>query len=146
MILVEYRMHMSGDISYDPQDWSVFGSVLGGAFTLVGGLATLFTLLFLYDQQRKNAEVLQKQLSSLTFEQYIQHLSHFKTFMESVGKRNRIVFSDLDRLYQVVFPGNRPAMCTFEIDYQSDRRSPAGKVRQLLGDCTRHIIQHSEQT
>lgn len=147
IILAQYRLHMSGEISYDREDWGVFGSVLGGAFTLVGGLATSFTLLFLYDQQKKNYEVVQKQLSSLTFEQYVQHLLHFKAVMQSAGARNRIVFRDLDRLYQVVFPANRPTFCTFDIDYSFlGQESVARRLKRMLGDCASHTINSAVQT
>lgn len=112
-ILVTYGFHVGGNISSNPSDWNVFGSVLGGSFTLLGGLATSLTLLFLHEQQKINLELITKQNASLTFEQYIQHISNFKSFIQPVGSRNRITFSDPDKLYQRIFPTNRPTLCDF---------------------------------
>lgn len=112
-ILITYGLYVGGTISSNPSDWNVFGSVLGGSFTLLGGLATSLTLLFLYEQQKINLELITKQNASLTFEQYIQHISNFKNFIQPVGSRNRITFSDPDKLYQKIFPTNRPTRCDF---------------------------------
>ena len=144
VILLQYRLHMSGSISNDPQHWSVFGSVLGGTFTLVGGLATTLTLLFLNQQQKKNSEVMIKQISSLTFEQYLKHLEHFKAFMESVGRRNSIHFQDLDRLYQFIFPENRPTSCQFIID--PGEQSVLGDLSRCLESMILHIKNPKFQT
>lgn len=134
IILILYRMHMTGEISNDPAHWAVFGSVLGGAFTLVGGLATCFALLFLYGQQRRNLQVIEKQMASLTFEQYTQHVEHFKNFMNPVGKRNRIEFADLDRLYQIIFPYNRPTSCSFYNQTDQHGHNVADALKSTIAD------------
>jgi|GEM_PF-6988577 len=147
IILLQYRLHMSGEISSDPQHWGVFGSILGGVFTLVGGLATTLTLLFLNQQQKLNAEAINRQVSTLTFDQYVKHLEHFKIFMETVGKRNRIKFSDIDRLYHFIFPENRPTSCTFKVDLNKPGKENAlDELSKNLKDLILHLENPKQQT
>ncbi|WP_426108496.1 hypothetical protein [Pseudomonas sp. TWR1-1-4] len=135
-ILCTYSFHLSGEISSSPSDWGNFGSVLGGAFTLLGGLATSLTLIFLYKQQKANERtqakseknsknfqlrqvaVIQKQIASLTFEQYKNHRAHFIETLEKEGNKNNILFRDIEKLYHSIFQKNRPTHCEFFVDLE----------------------------
>jgi hypothetical protein len=101
-VLIAYGLFL-GPISSRPGDWGSFGSVVGGAFTLLSSFATIGTLLFLYLQQVKSEQrqiaqdaenlckqqkhdvVVEKQLAALTFEQY---LNHRKVFVERLNEQS----------------------------------------------------------
>ncbi|MGN2463820.1 hypothetical protein ACTAB1_01970 [Pseudomonas fragariae (ex Marin et al. 2024)] len=125
-----------GPVSRQATDWGSFGSVMGGAFTLLSSFATIGTLLFLYLQQLKNDEkqeitdlqnqlkeikhdeVVEKQLKALTFEQY---LNHRKLFIERLNEqakffRGEIGFPNPERVYNAIFPKNSPSHCEYTVD------------------------------
>ena len=137
-ILFFYWHSLDRTISSNPVDWGNFGSVLSGSFTLLGGLATSLTLFFFYRQQKTNelnqlksektsknfqrrqTQVIQKQIDSLTFEQYKNHRTHFIEIIQKEGSKNRIDFKDIEKLYHSIFNQNRPTYCEFFVDIKRD--------------------------
>jgi hypothetical protein len=128
--------HYLGPISNQAGDWGSFGAVLGGAFTLLSAFATIGTFLFLYIQQIKNEErqqaldednktkqikhdeVVERQLSALTFEQYINHR---KLFFERLNEQSSlfngaIEFRNPEEVYNAIFTKNRPGNCEYFIE------------------------------
>lgn len=126
-------VHFLGPVSLDPDDWGAFGSVVGGAFTLLGSFATIGTLLFLYLQQHRNDTVVAQQLIALTFEQYLSHRKLFFERLEeqSAAFRNEISFPNPERVYNAMFPNNRPNHCEYQISLGDPNQCKAGD----LTDC-----------
>lgn len=149
-VLVAYWYYL-GPISREASNWGVFGSVMSGAFTLLSSVATIGTLLFLYHQQSKNEAkqadqetqnrlreqkhdlVVEKQLSALTFEQYLKHR---KLFIDRLNEQsdlfNRAIrFPYPEKVYQRIFKANSPSHC----DYAVEIRSPEEAEAYDLSDC-----------
>lgn len=121
-VLVAYGMNL-GAISSSAADWGNFGSVLSGAFTLLGSVTTFGTLVFLLIQQRRNEEnqraqetqrqeaqdkhdkVISRQLEAQTFEQYLKHREVFFDRLESLEAtfNHTVRFTNKDALYQSIF-------------------------------------------
>lgn len=123
VILTLYFTHLSPDISHDPSNWGNFGSVISGAFTLFGSFATLGTLLFLYseklesdERQAAQSSALKKQVDALTFEQFLNHRRLFLDRLAELTPRlDGLTFSTPEKLYNKIFPDNRPTNCEYHI-------------------------------
>lgn len=120
-----------GDISHQHEPWSSFGSLLSGVFTLVGAGATIGTLLYLSEQNKKMQEVSQAQLDAFKFERY---LNHRKLFNENLSElvttqKNTFAFRDPSHLYNEIFPENSPHECVLSVPATYDEN----------GDGTNHI-------
>ncbi|QXI26514.1 hypothetical protein [Pseudomonas vanderleydeniana] len=151
-VLVAYGMNL-GAISSSAADWGNFGSVLSGAFTLLGSVTTFGTLVFLLIQQRRNEEnqraqetqrqeaqdkhdkVISRQLEAQTFEQYLKHREVFFDRLESLEAtfNHTVRFTNKDALYQSIFPRNCPTHCSYDVDLSSDQEQAAG-LGQLHGN------------
>lgn len=147
-VLVAYGVKL-GPISGRPEDWGAFGSILSGAFTLLGAAATLGTLVFLLVQQRNNQayqreqelerqrvqakhdEVIAQQLKAQTFEQYLKHREVFFDRLESLEATlgHTIRFTNKDALYQWVFPQNCPTWCSYVVDLEQGDGVVSGLVK-----------------
>ena len=137
--------HYLGPISSQAGDWGSFGSVMAGAFTLLSSFATIGTLLFLYVQQLKSEErqqlldkenlvkqqkhdqVIERQLSALTFEQYINHRKIFfeRLNEQSILFKGVIQFFNPEKVYNSIFPKNRPNNCEYVIELKSPEEAEA---------------------
>ncbi|WP_419736512.1 hypothetical protein [Pseudomonas sp. COR18] len=144
-VLVAYGMNL-GAISSSAADWGNFGSVLSGAFTLLGSVTTFGTLVFLLIQQRRNEEsqraqetqrqeaqdkhdkVISRQLEAQTFEQYLKHREVFFDRLESLEAtfNHTVRFTNKDALYQWIFPRNCPTHCSYDVDLSSEQGQAAG--------------------
>ncbi|WP_155295356.1 hypothetical protein [Chromobacterium violaceum] len=93
-----------GPISSLRDDWSAFGSLLAGIFTLLSAVATVSTLILFSIQ-------LKKQQETVVFEQYITHRKLFFERLDELEKLLDIKFYDRDQFYQCIFPRNRPGVC-----------------------------------
>ncbi|MEN4750745.1 hypothetical protein ABEH28_13360 [Pseudomonas sp. Ps21-P2] len=123
--------HNLGDISHKHEPWSSFGSLLSGVFTLVGAGATIGTLVYLSEQNKKMQEVAQAQLDAFRFERY---LNHRKLFNENLSElvtthKNTFTFRDPSHLYNSIFPENSPHQCELSVPPTYDEN----------GDGTNHI-------
>ena len=101
-ILVIYFIEM-GDISGNPQDWSAFGSVMSGSFSLLAAVSTTATLLLLVWQKKDSDKVVGQQVTAMRFEQYVKHRSLFMETLDSIELKfgNAFVFSERDELYRM---------------------------------------------
>lgn len=120
-----------GDISHSDGPWSSFGSLMSGVFTLVGAGATIGTLLYLSEQNKKMQEVTQAQLDAFRFERY---LNHRKLFNENLSElvtthKNTFAFRDPSHLYNEIFPENSPHQCVLSVPFAYDDN----------GDGTNHV-------
>lgn len=131
-------------ISDTVNDWGSFGSLIGGIFTFLGAMATVATLLFLREQQKrseesysvqqeKHDEVVKKQLAAQTFEQYYKHRKIFKERLDDLAElfNNVIVFRNLDRVYNAIFENNKPINCEYTVMLSDVKGTKAGD----LNDC-----------
>lgn len=120
-----------GDISHLHEPWSSFGSLLSGVFTLVGAGATIGTLVYLSEQNKKMQEVTQAQLDAFKFERY---LNHRKLFNENLSEllttqKHTFAFRDPSHLYNEIFPENSPHQCVLSVPPTYDEN----------GDGTNHV-------
>lgn len=153
-VLAVYGMKL-GPVSSQTADWGSFGSVMGGAFTLLSALATIATLLHLYGQQKKaevrqNAtdienekarknhdDVVKKQISALTFEQYLKHQG---AFLERINKmesafKSKILFSNPEKLYRDIFPNNSPSYCSYITELSGGNDKSLGFINDINEVC-----------
>lgn len=148
VVLVAYGVKL-GPISSKPDDWGSFGSVLSGAFTLLGSVTTFGTLVFLLVQQRKNDEyqriqeddrqevqkkhdeVILRQLEAQTFEQYLKHREVFFDRLESLEStfEGEVRFTNKDALYQWVFPNNCPTYCSYVVELSATDGKSSGLIK-----------------
>lgn len=154
VVLAVYGMKL-GPVSSQTADWGSFGSVMGGAFTLLSALATIATLLHLYGQQKKaevrqNAtdienekarknhdDVVKKQISALTFEQYLKHQG---AFLERINKmesafKSKILFSNPEKLYRDIFPNNSPSYCSYITELSGGNDKSLGFINDINEVC-----------
>lgn len=154
VVLAVYGIKL-GPVSSQTTDWGSFGSVMGGAFTLLSALATIATLLHLYGQQKKaevrqNAKdienekaqknhdnVVKKQISALTFEQYLKHQS---AFLERINKmelgfKSKILFSNPEKLYRDIFPNNSPSYCSYTTELAEGDDKSLGFISNINEVC-----------
>ena len=147
-VLVAYGVKL-GPISGKTEDWGAFGSILSGAFTLLGAAATLGTLVFLLVQQRNNQayqreqererqhaqakhdDVIAQQLKAQTFEQYLKHREVFFDRLHSLEATfaHAVRFANKDALYQWVFPQNSPTRCSYVVDLEQNEGAVSGLVK-----------------
>lgn len=129
-ILVVYFIKM-GNVSGNPQDWSAFGSVMSGAFSLLAAVSTAATLLLLVWQKRDSDKVVAQQVTAMRFEQYVKHRSLFMEILDSIELKfdNALVFSGRDELYRMLFPDNS----AFHMSYKGGLFSEfvAGKLQEF---------------
>jgi hypothetical protein len=111
------------DISNNANNWSAFGSLLSGAFTLSGATATIATLLYAIHQNKKLAIEAQKradqdelvardnkvfmayQVSRVNFEKYKIHYGMFNDLLDQLERdsHGEKTFSSRSALYKKVF-------------------------------------------
>ncbi|EKQ6325506.1 hypothetical protein P6Q65_004940 [Pseudomonas aeruginosa] len=115
IILVVYFSVFEGwkgaeTISDNPGDWASFGSVLAGAFTLLGSMSTALALYFVSQQHKVARDVARRQVESMTLEQYIGHRKIFGERLDTLTKKlkEEISFSSHDDLYMRFFRRNSP--------------------------------------
>ncbi|MCF1487592.1 hypothetical protein LZ838_09480 [Pseudomonas sp. AA27] len=111
-ILLLYGNTFHWKLSSLADDWGSFGSLLGGCFTLIGALVTTITFILLRDQQELTAKALQKQIDSLTFEQYRQHKDEFTKLVEDRTRNGCLSIPNAIEFYQRIFPRNNPTEVT----------------------------------
>ncbi|WP_095113585.1 hypothetical protein [Pseudomonas sp. Irchel 3H7] len=106
-VLAIYYKHL-GSISNEPQDWSAFGSVMSGSFTLLAATATTATLLLLIRQKKDADAVVAKQIIAMQFEQYIKHRSLFMETLDDIEDKfdDAFSFNDRSQIYRLFFPKN----------------------------------------
>ncbi|KPA94400.1 hypothetical protein [Pseudomonas asplenii] len=114
-VLTKYYLKL-GNISGDPQDWSAFGSVLSGSFTLLAAISTTATFLFLIWQKKESDEVVAKQITAMQFEQYIKHRAIFMETLDELETKydKDFIFRERNELYRLLFPENG----AFHISYK----------------------------
>ncbi|KQZ81240.1 hypothetical protein [Pseudomonas sp. Root562] len=114
-VLVTYYLKL-GSVSADPQDWSAFGSVMSGSFTLLAAASTTATFLLLIWQKKDADKVVAKQMIAMQFEQYVKHRSLFIETLEELERKfgSVFIFRDRGQLYRYFFPRNS----AFEMDYK----------------------------
>lgn len=110
VVLGLYFYTFQGDLSHNPKEWGVFGSLLGGVFTLCSALATIGALLFVNKENAENRSVINQQTQALAFEQYVKHRDLFFQIMNDTAKdcSRDIEHYRLDELYKKIFPQNNP--------------------------------------
>lgn len=127
-VLVLYGLSL-GSISNKAEDWAAFGSVLAGAFTLLGALATASSLVVVSMQFRmhsriqvKHDEITKKQIDVLTFEHYIRHRKQFNDLLveQEEINANEIKFHNPDALYRRIYPYNNPNYCKISVEVIED--------------------------
>ena len=143
--LIVYAQYMGG-ISKDAADWGNFGSLISGAFTFLGSVATIATLCFVAFQQinlderqkkqdveiRKNQEkhdmVILKQTAALNFEQYLKHRTAFVDLLKKVEADSSITvyFEKKEETYARIFYKNNPTHCDYTV--------PIHSPNQICGD------------
>lgn len=126
-------------LSSRPEDWSAFGAVLAGAFTLLSAISTTLALVFVSVQTGLARKTAARQIESLTLEQYISHRKVFSERLEAVERHfeGRISFLALDELYGRVFPKNNPVHFEARVDASNDNSSRLAhliKVYEALYD------------
>ncbi|EPW8916967.1 hypothetical protein ACWQV1_002272 [Pseudomonas aeruginosa] len=97
-------------ISYNSDDWSAFGAILAGAFTLLGSIATALALIFVGQQVELTRIVANRQMESMTLDQYIGHRKVFGERLETLQKyyKGSILFASHDEVYGQIFSRNTP--------------------------------------
>jgi len=148
-----------GPISQTPSDWGDFGAVLGGAFTLIGALATTATLLFLFHQQQQaearqqdHDELVRRQLQAVTFEQYLKHRELFIQRLDEISASagKEFTFHNPEKLYRAVFPENSPTHCETSRPLAAIEKIKAGdpsdcvQIHERLGESINFT--HDEDT
>lgn len=132
-ILVIYFIK-TGDVSGNPQDWSAFGSVMSGSFSLLAAVSTTATLLLLVWQKKDSDKVVGQQVTAMRFEQYVKHRSLFMETLDSIELKfgNAFFFSERDELYRMLFPDNS----AFHMSYKGGIFSEfvAGKLQDFWDD------------
>ncbi|HBO5323610.1 TPA: hypothetical protein ACU9ZY_002423 [Pseudomonas aeruginosa] len=111
VILGAYFWAFKGkSISYNSDDWSAFGAILAGAFTLLGSIATALALFFVSQQLELARSVASRQMESMTLDQYIGHRKVFGERLETLQKHfeGSIRFISHDELYGQIFSRNTP--------------------------------------
>jgi len=118
------------------EDWNVFGALLGGFGSCIGALATLSTLLFLAhqnralgEQNRKQLDFIEWQITSQTFEQYVSHRSLFLERLSEIRADldDKYAFYNGADLYSALFPENDPTTVKFQTEV-----SPFSEAQNLL--------------
>ncbi len=130
-----FGLNFSG-ISHKSEDWSAFGSLISGLFTLAGAIATLATLLFAYWQNNKlskeaekrtemDKETAKKNESFMDFQKKIMQFEKYKMHKEAFNDELTILERDLINnetfesrsiLYKRIFPNNSFSHCDTYID------------------------------
>ncbi|MEY8770309.1 hypothetical protein AB6T85_07705 [Erwinia sp. ACCC 02193] len=130
-----FGLNFSG-ISHKSEDWSAFGSLISGLFTLAGAIATLATLLFAYWQNNKlskeaekrtemDKETAKKNESFMDFQKKIMQFEKYKMHKEAFNDELTILERDLINnetfesrsiLYKRIFPNNSFSHCETYID------------------------------
>ncbi|GLO25452.1 hypothetical protein [Pseudomonas putida] len=132
-IFTLYSMN-SGSISGSANDWSAFGALLGGSFTLLGAAATTGTLLLLIYQQQDNRLLAERQLNALILDQYINHRRVFIERLEALEWHfgNGLKFRARDELYGRVFASNKPTNVEYVINVNCSDFKESGLQSNLL--------------
>ncbi|HBN9546011.1 TPA: hypothetical protein L3881_006050 [Pseudomonas aeruginosa] len=113
-----------GRISLNPNDWSAFGALLAGVFSLLGAAATTSTLLLVVYQYKLSRE-------SMVLNQYISHRDVFIGRLKALESNfdGKIFFKFHDELYGRVFPDNKPT----HVGLYENLRGGSGKANSLAG-------------
>lgn len=160
VVLLIYRNQISGlvfsfsmrDVSHKSDDWSAFGSLLSGLFTLSGAIGTLATLIFAIHQNKqlskeakkradqdeesakKNEEFMSFQKERISFEKFKIHQSMFNDLLDKIEKDSKGQFSFHSRsvLYKNLFPHNSFSNCITKGD---TRDSTPSNVNDIYHTC-----------
>ncbi|MDA5562828.1 hypothetical protein PJK54_04000 [Cobetia sp. MMG027] len=110
IILSCYFYIFHNGLSESSSDWANFGSLLAGAFTFCGSLATIATLLLIHEENKNNSIVIKHQSEALAFEQYLKHRELFFSLLTETAKNlaSDIEIYNIDDLYRKIFPDNNP--------------------------------------
>lgn len=133
-ILVYYRFYITGfnyndfkmaPISHKADDWSAFGSLMAGIFTLSSAVATFSTLVFLFFQNKKlnndakqtakkNHEFMAFQLEKMSMEKFKLHHDMFSDMIGKIESEQALKYSFYSKagLYKDIFPSNNFKSCS----------------------------------
>ncbi|WP_431295751.1 hypothetical protein [Rahnella sp. PAMC 25559] len=138
IILTLYDYSMSGEffsllskginvsLSKESGSWADFGSLLAGVFTLLGAIASLATLIFLLQQQKKSEQdrleqlKIQREIQNkndlhlhserelMNFEMYKIHNDMFNSLLDNLERKmhSKMRFVNRSFLYKGIFPDN----------------------------------------
>lgn len=123
--LLLYGYTFGWTLSSFANDWGVFGSLLGGCFTLIGAIITTLTFILLRDQQQLTAKALQKQIDSTTFDQYRQHRAAFNDLVNLSTCSGCFSVPEPKNLYKKIFPENSPIEITLRVNLVSENGNPS---------------------
>ncbi|NLS55338.1 hypothetical protein GJ675_17095 [Hafnia alvei] len=162
IILVLYDYSVSGEyfsllskginisLSKKSGDWSNFGSLLSGVFTLLSAIASLATLIFLLQQQKKNDQERSEQLriqkeiqdknnlhleakkELMKFEMYKTHKEMFDDVLNKIEiASSGFKFKDRNSLYNKIFTNNSFFNIEIKVEIQSNLFLDVIKKRYL---------------
>lgn len=106
-------------LSDNPSEWSSFGSLLSGAFSLLSAIGTIGTLMFIILQHQQvtkaQEEISRKQMEILEFEKYEKHKSTFYEAFDFIDIHfsNHYYFPSKARAYHQLFPDNSPISTSY---------------------------------
>lgn len=143
------------DISNNANDWSAFGSLLGGVFTFSGALATFLALLIALRQNKRlssdalqkskfdekvaseNREYMKDQKVKMNFEKYKIHLEVFHEILDRIERdcNGDYTFTSRNEIYKNLFPDNSFDFCSTTSD--KNKKNPNGCLDIL--DATKRI-------
>jgi len=151
IVLLIYRNQISGlifsfsmrDVSHKADDWSAFGSLLSGLFTLSGAIGTVATLIFAIHQNKqlskeakkradqdeesakKNEEFMSFQKERISFEKFKIHQSMFNDLLDKIEKdsKGQFYFHSRSVLYKNLFPHNSFSNCITKGDIEDSTPS-----------------------
>lgn len=150
-IILLYFTTFNDKLSSSSDDWANFGSLLSGAFTLCGSLATIATLLFIHEENKDNKEVIQHQTEALAFEQYLKHRELFINLITETTKAtsNNIEIYNIDDLYKRIFANNKPTnRPIYAVDLKSTTNCKPGDLKDIIASyniLTGYVTQNSPE-
>lgn len=129
----EYLSHFGTEISTSPNDWTLFSSIVSGAFTYVAAIGTTLTLLFLVRQHLENSKIVNRQAAIQSFDSYQRHRDIFFSFLDEIARSydDKIFFPERDRFYHSVFSKNNP----YETDHNVELIVDGTEKYGDLTDC-----------
>lgn len=132
----EYRSHFGHVISSNREDWSVFGSVLSGAFTYVAAIGAIFSLAILMQQQIENNKIANRLAVIQSFDEYEKHRATFFTLLDEISRQyeGEIYFPTRSKVYSSIFYMNSPDDTQHKINIIKDGTE---QYRDLT-DCVKH--------
>lgn len=139
-------------LSDNPSEWSSFGSLLSGAFSLLSAIGTIGTLMFIILQHQQvtkaQEEISRKQMEILEFEKYEKHKSSFYEVLEHIEKfsGSKYYFTSKFITYKRLFPNNSPLSTQYYLSSDFDIKSYAKHFNNFIktsrkGFCTADDIE-----